>query len=85
MCEGCGTGANRDDSAVEAVHARHKLVQRLCEIVALLRVQTETAQDLLFASVLEFIPVVEAVEVGKELALRWVTQIRQLVLTSLGT
>lgn len=62
--------------AVKTIHSRNKSVQRLREFVSFHRVLSESMQNLVFSSVLEFFPVFEAVKIGKKLALGRVAQIR---------
>ena len=70
-------GDNRADSAIKAVHARHKLVQCVCELSASLGVLAETVKDLILAAVLKLLPVLQSIESREKLALRWIAEIWQ--------
>ena len=63
-------------TSVKTIHSRHKFVQCLREFVSIYCVLTESIQNLVFTSVLEFFPVFKSVKIRKKLALRRVAQVR---------
>ena len=49
---------DRCNCVIEPVHTRYKLAERVCKLITIESVLSETAKYLIFADVLKFIPII---------------------------